>query len=121
MIRIKRVYDPVDTSDGKRILVDRLWPRGLAKEQAALHEWMKELAPSHELRKWFNHDVAKFEEFKAKYGEELIRDESKAALCKQLMQWSSDGDTVTLLYAAKDEERNQAAVLAEWLAASEQR
>jgi uncharacterized protein YeaO (DUF488 family) len=114
MIRIKRVYDPVHASDGKRILVDRLWPRGLSKEDAALHEWMKELAPSHELRKWYNHDAARFEEFKAKYTEELTRDESKAALFRQLRHWAEEG-TVTLLYAAKDAERNQAVVLAERL------
>jgi uncharacterized protein YeaO (DUF488 family) len=114
MIQVKRIYDPVLASDGKRILVDRLWPRGLSKENAALHEWMKELAPSHELRKWYNHDIARFEEFKEKYREELVGDESKAALFKRLLHWSADG-TVTLLYSAKNEERNQAVVLAEWL------
>lgn len=112
MIRTKRIYEPVEPFDGKRILVDRLWPRGLSKEKAAVHEWMKELAPSHELRKWFHHELADFEAFKEKYREELIHDERKAPLLKQLLQWSEEG-TVTLLYSAKDEERNQAVVLAE--------
>lgn len=112
MIRIKRIYDPIYESDGKRVLVDRLWSRGLSKEKAAIHEWMKELAPSHELRKWFNHEFAKFEEFKERYREELMRDEFKVPLLKQLLQWSEEGE-VTLLYSAKNEERNQAVVLAE--------
>ncbi len=118
MIRIKRVYDPIHASDGKRILVDRLWPRGLSKENAALHEWMKELAPSHELRKWYNHDSAKFEAFKARYTEELMRDDTNTAFIEQLLRWSAEG-TVTLLYAAKEQERNQAVVLAEWLGGRE--
>lgn len=111
MIRIKRIYDPIDESDGKRILVDRLWPRGVLKEKAAIHEWMKEVAPSHELRKWF-HEHANFYEFEERYRNELMGDESKTSLLKQLRKWADEG-TVTLLYSAKEKERNQAVVLAE--------
>jgi len=111
MIRIKRIYDPIDESDGKRILVDRLWPRGVSKEKAAIHEWMKEVAPSHELRKWF-HEHENFGEFEERYRKELVGDESKIPLLQQLRKWADEG-TVTLLYSAKDEERNQAVVLAE--------
>ncbi|WJH35709.1 DUF488 family protein [Paenibacillus sp. CC-CFT747] len=111
MIRTKRIYDPIQESDGKRILVDRLWPRGFSKEKAAIHEWMKEVAPSHELRKWF-HEQATFEEFKERYRKELLEDESKIVLVKQLLKWSEEG-VVTLLFSAKTEEKNQAVVLAE--------
>lgn len=111
MIRIKRIYDPIHESDGKRILVDRLWPRGVSKEKAAIHEWIKEIAPSHELRKWF-HAHANFDEFEEKYRKELMGDESKILLLKQLLKWADEG-TVTLLYSAKDGERNQAVFLAE--------
>ncbi|PYI51327.1 DUF488 domain-containing protein [Paenibacillus flagellatus] len=111
MIRIKRIYDSIDESDGKRILVDRLWPRGVSKEKAGIHEWMKEIAPSHELRKWF-HEHANFNEFEERYREELVRDERKIPLLKQLRKWADEG-TVTHLYSAKDEERNQAVFLAE--------
>ncbi|MBW5447641.1 DUF488 family protein [Cohnella sp. CFH 77786] len=102
MIRIKRIYDPTEESDGKRILVDRLWPRGVSKEKAAIHEWMKEVAPSHELRKRF-HEHANFGEFEERYRKELMDDESKIPLLKQLRKWADEG-TVTLLYSAKDEE-----------------
>ncbi len=111
MIRTKRIYDPIHESDGKRILVDRLWPRGVSKEKAAIHEWMKEIAPSHELRKWV-HEHAKYDEFEERYREELMGDESKIPLLKQLLNWADEG-TLTLLYSAKDEERNQAVFLSE--------
>ncbi|RAP74779.1 DUF488 domain-containing protein [Paenibacillus montanisoli] len=110
MIRVKRIYDPIQESDGKRILVDRLWPRGVSKEKAGIHEWLKELAPSHELRKWF-HEHAKFDEFKERYRKELT-DETKVVFLKQLLKWAEEG-TVTLLYSAKDEANNQAVFLAE--------
>jgi len=113
MIRIKRIYDPVDESDGRRILVDRLWPRGVSKDKAAIHEWMKEVAPSHELRKWY-HEHANFDEFEDSYRKELMEDESKIRLLQQLRKWADEG-TLTLLYSAKDEESNQAVVLAELL------
>ncbi|WNQ10993.1 DUF488 family protein [Paenibacillus aurantius] len=111
MIQTKRIYEPIQESDGKRILVDRLWPRGVSKEKAAIHEWMKEVAPSHELRKWF-HEQANFEEFKERYRKELLEDESKILLVKQLLKWAEEG-VVTLLFSAKAEEKNQAVVLAE--------
>lgn len=111
MIRIKRIYDPIHESDGKRILVDRLWPRGVSKEKAAIDEWMKEIAPSHELRKWF-HEHANFDEFEERYRDELMGDELKIPLLKQLLKWADEG-TITLLYSAKDEAMNQAVVLAE--------
>lgn len=78
---MKRIYDPTDESDGTRILVDRLWPRGISKEKAAIREWMKEVAPSHELRKRF-HEQANFDEFKIRYREELMGDPSKLPLLK---------------------------------------
>jgi Uncharacterized conserved protein len=113
MIRTKRIYDTAHESDGKRILVDRLWPRGLSKETAAIHEWMKEIAPSHELRKWFHEqEKADFDEFENRYRQELLEDASKAPLLEQLQRWAEAG-TVTLLYSAKDEHRNQAVCLAE--------
>ncbi|MCK1975801.1 DUF488 domain-containing protein [Jeotgalicoccus huakuii] len=109
MLKLKRVYDDISTQDGKRILVDRVWPRGIKKENLELDEWYKELAPSTELRKWFNHDVDKWKEFKVKYEEEL---KDKGDLITEI-QKDSDGHNVTLLYAAKDEQHNQAVVLKE--------
>ncbi|WP_026865860.1 MULTISPECIES: DUF488 domain-containing protein [Jeotgalicoccus] len=109
MLKLKRVYDDISTQDGKRILVDRVWPRGIKKEDLELDEWYKELAPSTELRKWFNHDVDKWKEFKEKYEEEL---KDKGDLIAEIRN-DSDGHNVTLLYAAKDEHYNQAVVLKE--------
>jgi uncharacterized protein YeaO (DUF488 family) len=110
-IRIKRVYDEPSQDDGKRILVDRLWPRGLTKEKAKVDLWMKEVAPSNELRKWFAHDPEKWPEFKRRYVEELKTQSEPLA---QLRQETSHG-AVTLLYGAKDEEHNEAVVLLELL------
>ena len=109
MLKLKRVYDDISTQDGKRILVDRVWPRGIKKEDLELDEWYKELAPSTELRKWFNHDVDKWKEFKEKYEEEL---KDKGDIIAEIRN-DSDGHNVTLLYAAKDEHHNQAVVLKE--------
>ena len=109
MLKLKRVYDDISTQDGKRILVDRVWPRGIKKEDLELDEWYKELAPSTELRKWFNHDVDKWKEFKEKYEEEL---KDKGDLIAEIRN-DSDGHNATLLYAAKDEHHNQAVVLKE--------
>jgi uncharacterized protein YeaO (DUF488 family) len=103
--RIKRVYEPPAKSDGMRVLVDKLWPRGLKKTNAKLDLWMKEVAPSTELRKWFGHEPEKFAEFKRRYKKEL----SKDALNE--LRKLGKGKTVTLLYGAKDPEQNQAAVL----------
>ena len=109
MIAIKRIYDPPAPSDGRRILVDRLWPRGVAKEAAKLDEWLKEIAPSDELRTWFGHDPARWEEFRARYREEL---HGHAELIERLRAEAKKG-VVTLLFAARDEEHNNAVVLKE--------
>ena len=112
MFRIKRVYEEPATEDGKRILVDRLWPRGVSKEAARIDEWLKEIAPSDELRKWFGHDPARWEEFRERYRREL---EAKTELLGHLRTVARKG-AVTLLFAAKDEEHNNAVVLKEMLA-----
>lgn len=111
MVRIKRVYDEPAAEDGQRILVDRLWPRGISKDKAHIDEWLKEIAPSDELRKWFGHDPARWEEFRERYRQEL---EAKAELVAGLRELAAEG-TVTLLFAAKDEEHNNAVVLKEML------
>ncbi|MBS1949353.1 MAG: DUF488 domain-containing protein [Bacteroidetes bacterium] len=107
MIKIKRIYEPVDKTDGFRVLVDRLWPRGLSKEKAHCAKWLKEVAPSDELREWFGHEAGKWEEFKKKYSEELKHSTALIEL-KKIVE---DHQTVTLLYGAKDEQHNQAVVL----------
>ena len=112
MIKIKRIYDPPAPGDGRRILVDRLWPRGLSKDEARLDEWLKEIAPSDDLRKWFGHDPDRWEEFRKRYREEL---NSHGELLKLLRTEGGKG-TVTLLFAAKDADRNNAVVLKEMLA-----
>src|SRR5690625_5168289 len=113
-VKLKRIYDDYAKHDGKRILVDRVWPRGVSKEDAALDEWFKEIGPSKELRQWFNHDSEKFEEFKKKYHKELQDGEQKASYDK-LKAIQKENNTITLVYAAKDEEHNQAQVLKEML------
>ena len=107
MIQLKRVYEKPSKRDGLRILVDRLWPRGLTKERAALDLWLKDVAPSTELRKWFGHDPAKWKQFQVRYRKELR--EEKDAL-KHLKQ-TCKGQLVTLVYGARDEEHNEALVL----------
>jgi uncharacterized protein YeaO (DUF488 family) len=107
MIQLKRVYDKPSPRDGLRVLVDRLWPRGLTKERAAVDWWMKEVAPSTELRKWFRHDPDKWEAFQARYREELS--ERKDAI--ELLKRTSKERTITLVYGARDEEHNEALVL----------
>ena len=109
-IKIKRVYEAPDPSDGKRILIDRLWPRGLTKEKADVDLWLKEIAPSTELRKWFGHDPEKWEEFKKKYRAELRENNGQVQLLKDEM----DKGDVTLVYGAKDEEHNDAVVIQEY-------
>jgi len=109
MIKLKRVYDPYADSDGKRILVDRLWPRGIKKEDARIDHWLKDIAPSDELRKWFSHDPAKWEEFKKRYRKEL---EDRQEIIRDL-RTEARRKTVTLLFAAKDTERNNAVALKE--------
>jgi uncharacterized protein YeaO (DUF488 family) len=107
MIQIKRAYETPASTDGARILVERLWPRGLTKEKAAIDEWMKDIAPSTELRKWYSHDVAKWDEFQKRYRAEL---KDHAGLVEALRRRAKDG-LVTLIYAAHDEEHNSALVL----------
>ena len=114
-MKVKRVYEKKDGSDGRRIYVDRLWPRGLSKREAEIDEWMKDLSPSADLRKWFGHEPAKFEEFKRRYRKELEAAESKARL-RQIATMSERED-VTLLYSARDTEHNNAVVLAELVGA----
>src|SRR5579864_652847 len=107
MIHLKRVYEKPVRKDGERILVDRLWPRGLTKERAAVKLWLKDVAPSTELRKWFDHDPAKWSQFQVRYRKELR--EQKDAL--KLLKQKSKDHTVTLVYGARDEEHNEALVL----------
>lgn len=113
-IHLKRIYDDANQNDGKRVLIDRVWPRGVSKEQAQLDEWLKEVAPSSDLRKWFNHDPNKFDEFKKKYKKELKENSEQKETLNQLKDWSSEGK-VTLLYATKEEKYNHAQVLKELL------
>lgn len=110
-IKLKRVYEQPAKADGERILVDRLWPRGLTKEKAHVDLWLKDIAPSTELRKWFGHDPAKWAEFKRRYRTELEQnDEQVELLTKEI-----EKGMVTLVYGAKDEEHNAAVVLRELL------
>ncbi len=109
MIAIKRAYEPVRRSDGTRILVDRLWPRGVKKEEAHVKQWMRELGPSNELRKFFGHDPERWNEFRRRYLAELKRPEVRAML-EQLLEIARKGK-LTLVYSARDEEHNQAVVI----------
>jgi uncharacterized protein YeaO (DUF488 family) len=109
-IKLKRVYAEPSPTDGTRILVDRLWPRGLTKEKARVDLWLKEVAPSNELRKWFSHDPAKWPEFKTRYRAELKQNPEAVAELKHAAK-----GTTTLLFGAKDEEHNEAIVLKELL------
>jgi len=111
MIKLKRIYDPFSREDGKRVLVDRLWPRGMKKEAAHIDEWLRDIAPSDALRKWFSHDPSRWEEFKKMYKDEL---NDKKELLKKLLIDSKKG-TVTLLFGAKDTEHNNAVVIKEVL------
>jgi uncharacterized protein YeaO (DUF488 family) len=113
LIQTKRAYDPPNERDGRRILVDRLWPRGVSKERAALDGWLKEVAPSTELRRWFGHDPARWDEFVRRYKAELAAPEQQAALAT-LAGYAAAGP-LTLIYAAKDTTHNEAAVLADLL------
>ncbi len=112
-IRLKRAYDEASKQDGKRVLVDRIWPRGVAKEKLALETWLKDIAPSSDLRKWFAHDRDKWSEFKQSYLKELESVEKKDALNE--LRELCDGQRVTLVFSAKDEQCNNAVVLQERL------
>jgi uncharacterized protein YeaO (DUF488 family) len=110
-MQIKRIYEPAAATDGVRILVDRLWPRGVKKESAQVDEWMKGVAPSTALRKWIHHDPSKWQEFEAKYKLEL-KDNSAV---KDLREIIEKDNAVTLLYAARNEEQNHAQILLEFI------
>jgi uncharacterized protein YeaO (DUF488 family) len=114
MFQIKRAYEPAASGDGFRVLVDKLWPRGLSKEDAAVDEWLKEIAPSAELRKWFGHDPKRWAEFRARYRQELRSAERSAALAR-LHDLARTRGPVTLLFAARDTTHNHASVLLEVL------
>jgi uncharacterized protein YeaO (DUF488 family) len=109
-IRVRRAYDEPEPDDGARVLVDRIWPRGVSKQAAHLQEWAKDVAPSDELRRWYGHDPAKFEEFRRRYLAELDHPEQRAAV-DQLRGLAADGP-LTLITATKDVQISQAAVLA---------
>jgi uncharacterized protein YeaO (DUF488 family) len=110
-VRLKRAYEPVSNEDGYRVLVDRLWPRGVSKKQAELDDWEKELAPSSELREWFGHEPGRFPEFRRRYIDEL---RANRARLRELRRRARIG-TLTLVYSAHDSEHNDAVVLAEVL------
>jgi uncharacterized protein YeaO (DUF488 family) len=112
-IKIKRVYDPPEASDGARILIDRLWPRGIAKDRARIDEWLKEIAPSEQLRQWFGHQPERWEAFQKRYHEELTSTEKPELI--QRIKSLAKKDTVTLLFTAKDAEHNNAVALASFL------
>ena len=112
-IRVRRVYDEPEPTDGARVLVDRLWPRGVSRQAAQLREWVRDVAPSDELRRWYGHDPGKFEEFRRRYLAELDQPEPRAAVAR-LRALAADGP-VTLLTATKDVQLSQAAVLADHL------
>ena len=111
MLKTKRVYESAETSDGTRFLVDRLWPRGIKKESLNMQAWLKDIAPSPELRKWFAHDPSKWQEFQGRYRAEL---ESNPEAWKPILEAAKHGD-VTLLYSARDPEHNSALLLKSFL------
>jgi uncharacterized protein YeaO (DUF488 family) len=111
MVKIKRIYDPVSPDDGKRIYVDRLWPRGMKKEEVKMDEWLKDISPSDSLRKWFGHDPSKYKEFKNRYTKEL----EKHSEVLERIRKEAKKETVTLLFSAKDIEHNNATALKEML------
>lgn len=113
-IAVRRVYDAPEPDDGVRVLVDRIWPRGLRKEAAHLDEWLKDVAPSSELRKWYGHLPERFEEFRHRYLDELTGDPARRAALDRLRGLCAEG-RLTLLTATKDVARSNAAVLAEFL------
>ena len=110
-IRLKRAYEHPGEGDGKRILVDRLWPRGISKDDAAIDEWMKELSPSTELRKWYGHEPSRWDEFRKRYAEELRQSQTQFEHLRDLARDSP----VTLVYSARDETRNNAVALRDLL------
>ncbi|HJB23568.1 MAG TPA: DUF488 domain-containing protein [Candidatus Jeotgalibaca pullicola] len=113
-LKIKRVYEDYEKEDGTRILIDRLWPRGVKKEDAKIDKWIKEIAPTPELRKWFHKDIERFYEFKERYRKELTNNEETSSAVTEVLE-NLQEDDVTLIFAAKDEQRNHAKVLQEFL------
>ena len=111
MIRLKRAYEPASPDDGERILVERLWPRGLTKAKARIDLWMKEISPSPKLRKWFAHDPKKWAEFRKRYRQELKANKQGVAALRKIAK----SGVVTLVYAARDEEHNSALLLRDFL------
>ncbi len=111
MIKVKRVYDPPDSSDGTRFLVDRLWPRGIKRESLHLSDWLKEVAPDSELRRWFNHDPAKWDEFRRRYFADLDKNPDRL---EPMLNAAQKGN-ITLLYSARDVEHNNAIALKAYL------
>ena len=108
-VKLKRAYEPPAADDGTRILIDRLWPRGITKERAAIDQWMKDISPSTELRKWFGHDPARWDEFRRRYALEVRQN---ADLIDQLRSFARQG-AITLVYSARDEKHNDAVELRE--------
>ncbi|MFC4618434.1 DUF488 domain-containing protein [Camelliibacillus cellulosilyticus] len=113
-LKVKRVYEGAEASDGLRILVDRLWPRGVKKEQAGIDLWLKDVAPSPELRKWFGHRPERFEDFGQRYREELAAEPEKQQALADIKNQLAQGD-VTLVYAAKDTKHNHVIILKDYI------
>jgi len=111
-VRVKRVYDVPSPEDGVRVLVDRLWPRGLKRESSKIDLWLKDVAPSETLRRWFGHDPSRWTQFQRRYRAELVTNTEPVAVLRELIK---TGKPLTLLYAAKDIERNNAIVLRDFL------
>lgn len=111
LLHIKRVYDPPAAEDGSRVLIDRLWPRGISKDRASIDEWFREIAPSTTLRKWYQHDATKWDEFRKRYFQEL---DDQPAIVQELLQLCAAG-SVTLLYSSRERERNNAVALHDYL------
>lgn len=114
LIRIKRAYEPAAKSDGYRVLVDRVWPRGISKDELQLDEWAKEIAPSTKLRQWFGHEPERWSEFQKRYRAEL-RDPHQKQRLRDVLASVKGSEAITLVYSAKDEEHNQAIVLCDVL------
>jgi uncharacterized protein YeaO (DUF488 family) len=108
MLKVKRIYEPAKKDDGYRVLVDRLWPRGVSKEKARIDLWLRDIAPSDRLRNWFAHDPKKWAAFQSRYRKEL---KEKKELVRQIKEQEKENGTVTLLFSAKDEAHNQAVAL----------
>lgn len=112
MIEVKRAYEPFSSGDGKRYLVERLWPRGIRKDQLRIDGWLKNVAPGADLRQWFSHDPAKWTEFRRRYFREL---DANPMVWQPIVNAASDGKTVTLIYSARDTEHNDAVALRDYL------